>query len=219
MPGLTRASRLGWRRAHLSGMAGSSRYALRPAMTKINTARSRRALPDPNIKQPSLVRSRGRFPAGVFRSLSMCSICSPLLQKRERSAVTARIHQSRAPAKSTCRPCDRPARLTALHCGVFKPWGPASLWSRSRGFRRSGGFKERALRAVVREEAGPRSPGSRFARPARGRRSPSALSFALQSAPQRMGMISIYIHSKIMSKEKYILTDSVMPRGGGGIQP
>jgi hypothetical protein len=89
----------------------------------------------------------------------------------------------------TCRPGLALRRSTAA---FDEPWRPASLWSRSRGFRRSGGFKERALDAVVRLEAPPRPPGITIASRDRRRRSPFALSFALQSAPQRMGISASY---------------------------
>jgi hypothetical protein len=79
--------------------------------------------------------------------------------------------------KAGDQPCDRPAspcgaprrRLTNL--GAPLPFGPGLA-----AFATPGGFKERALDAVVRLEAPPRPPGIMVASHDRRRRSPSTLS-------------------------------------------
>src|SRR5687768_84862 len=74
------------------------------------------------------------------------------------------------------RPCRAGLALRRSTAAFDEPWRPASLWSRSRPFRAPGGFKERALDAVVRLEAPPRPPGTTIADRGRRRRSPFTLS-------------------------------------------
>jgi hypothetical protein len=89
------------------------------------------AHPNPNCQtaQPRPV-SRAVFRRSFPSPVSMCApqkaerIFAP--KERERSAVR-RKYLERAPAREHV-PTLRPARLTALHCGVFNPWGPACLW-------------------------------------------------------------------------------------------
>jgi hypothetical protein len=99
---------------------------------------------------------------------------------------------------ATCRACSceehatslviGQSRLTALHCGVLSSLVPHFLSVRWLRHHREG-VKD----IDPRPHNGPggcppRTPGTTTANRGRRHRSPSTLSFALQSAPQRMGM-------------------------------
>jgi hypothetical protein len=103
---------------------------------------------------------------------------------------------------------DRP-RLTALHCGVFNPWGPACL---ARGFRRlspPGPGKAQGTSPGRHNAPGgcPRTPGTTTSDSrGRRRRSPSASGSPAQTPLSAKGDESdlcerrIAIHIKIFSK-------------------
>src|SRR5437868_4348888 len=68
----------------------------------------------------------GGFPPRAPTCFSICSLLRELLmcsQKRERSAVTAQPRK-RAPESTPANLFRSRPRLTALHFGVFNPWGP-----------------------------------------------------------------------------------------------
>ena len=96
------------------------------------------------------------FPISLSRRERACFRWLP-----KEGAERRKAQRVRALARSTgpILP-DRP-RLTALHCGVFNPWGPASLCPDAGGFATGPGRgKERALGVIMRREAGPRTPGT-----------------------------------------------------------
>jgi len=166
-----------------------------------------------NSHAPSF--SRRAAPARAWFCISICApqkrearLCS---RKRERSAVR-RGGRERA-LRGTPTGLRTGLAVTALHCGVLNPWGPASLWPRRRGFAApSGRGKERALGVIVRREAGPRTPGTTIANRGRRRRSPSTLGFALQSAPLWIGMNRTYENYRSASSiSKNYFSD--IPRG------
>ena len=135
-----------------------------------------------------------------FRSLWGSVCCAPpqkggarlCSQERERSAAR-RIGIGACSAKSTCRPCDRPARLTALHHGVIRWWDPSappacpgSLGPDHLTRRRDGRFHPR-----LRCEPGGllhTSPEGRLAKPARGAPSPFTSRIACRTPLKRMGI-------------------------------
>ena len=82
-------------------------------------------------------------------------------------------------------------RLTALHRGVLRTLGPLFLVPDLMAIATHSGkvLRDATLGAVLRRGADIQGrPGSRLRSRDRRRRSPFALSFALQSAPQRTGM-------------------------------
>ena len=108
-----------------------------------------------------------------------------LLPKRGSGAPYGATILSVVPLRgSTCQPCDGQPRLTALHCGVFKPWGHSS--SRATCAWKCTGLSTRGC--LVSRGASQSLPGPRLRIVGAGTAPHSALSFALQSAPQRMGM-------------------------------
>ena len=101
-------------------------------------------LTDPIVKEPKLRRPR----CGNPRERRVSFRLPPL---KRGSGAPYGAPGMPASAEAGDRPAGRP-RHTALHCGVLKPWGPASRCSRD-PFGLPGGCKERALRVLVRGEA------------------------------------------------------------------
>ena len=103
----------------------------------------------------------------------------------------------RAPAREHCQPCDRPARLTALHCGVIRWWDPSAPPDRQGSLgpdRHPSGATEDSIRSPFSGLGGllHTSPGNRLAKPARGAPSPFTSSFACRTPLKRMGICPPY---------------------------
>ena len=121
-------------------------------------------------------------------------------QERERSAARRNFVVA-APLRGRDRSEDR-SRPTALHCGVFLILGAPLPFSPDFAVA-SGGDKERALCAVVREEAGPRSPGSTVCETMRAGTAPHPRSVSPRNAPRRMGMCPPYGCDPTLSRRKF----------------
>jgi hypothetical protein len=144
-------------------------------------------IPDPIVKQPSSILLAADFSARAQFVFSLA-----LSKEREQSAVR-RGAESVPSDTATSLAIGRP-RQTALHCGVFNPWGPASLWSRSRGFRRSGGCKERALGVCLTPGGRIQGlPGSRLRIVTAGA-APHSRQFRLQTSLKRTGILMKLYH-------------------------
>jgi hypothetical protein len=93
-----------------------------------------------------------------------------------------------APVTEHCRPCDRPARLTALHCGVIRWWDPSAPPLRQGSLgpgRHLGGATEDSIRgSIVSLEAfSTHLPRTGLREPARGAPSPFTSKLRLQKRP------------------------------------
>jgi len=102
-----------------------------------------------------------------------------------------------APAREHCQPCDRPARLTALHCGVIRWWDPSAPPDRQGSLgpdRHPSDATEDSIRSPFSGLGGllHTSPGNRLAKPARGAPSPFTSSFACRTPLKRMGIYPPY---------------------------
>jgi hypothetical protein len=137
------------------------------------------ASPDRFVKQPRIIVLAAGSPARV---LFWLFDCSP--QMREQSAVRRKEGVPLQGAHGPILP-DRP-RLTALHCGVLKPWGHSTSPGYFRWHRRGCGTIYPSLRI----EAGgfPRTPGTTIANRGRGRRSPFTSGTPAQTPLTRRGM-------------------------------
>jgi hypothetical protein len=141
------------------------------------------------------------FPAGVFRrffSLSLPKmrerIFAPSKEGAERRNGASSVC---APAREHCQPCDRPARLTALHCGVIRWWDPSAPPDRQGSLgpdRHPSDATEDSIRSPFSGLGGllHTSPENRLAKPARGAPSPFTSSFACRTPLKRMGMTPGY---------------------------
>ena len=110
----------------------------------------------------------------------------------------------RALARSTGPILPDRSRLTALHCGVFNPWGPASLLTpmpvvchrRGKGQGTSPGrHNAPGGRSKDSRDRGVRKPRAQAPLPIHAQ-------FALQSAPLWMGMVDTYSNNEIQSRTK-----------------
>ena len=61
--------------------------------------------------------------AEIRASVRWISLVLPQIEGAERRNGASSVC---APAREHCQPCDRPARLTALHCGVIRWWDPSA---------------------------------------------------------------------------------------------
>jgi hypothetical protein len=189
-PGLSRPSRLGGHRASPSGMRGSS-----PRMTAGVKRECRTSFPDPIVKQPSSILLAADFSARAPFVFSIGPLKSEGAERHWRQHLPCSVEHGAGLRRDRLRQ----RRSTAASSRLSpRPWGPSSLWSRSRGFRRSGGCK--AILGVYLTPGGliQGRPGS-WLRTTTAGAAPPSRRFRLQTSLRRRGMFAVYINSKTMS--------------------
>ena len=165
------------------------REATKKAARLAGAARTlRRGSSDSIVKQPSFILLAADFP----RELQIVFLFAPSREGAERR----KAHPGCLPLRRTGAGFAKPARLTALHCGVYGRWDPSASPERQAvlpALTSPGDATEDSIRgSVVSQEAfSTRPPGPRLRIVGAGSPLSIHAKLRLQSAPRWMGIRSI----------------------------